>query len=65
MPSAFRSGRSSLRRGSWITCPTIPFSPSPKKRTIVDFEQPFRHIDAEIRVSPDPVGIKRRMMDLR
>ena len=29
--SRSRSGRSSLRLGNWITCPTIPFSPSSRK----------------------------------
>jgi hypothetical protein len=31
--------------------------------TIVDFEQPVRDVDAEIRVDPHQVGIERGMMD--
>jgi hypothetical protein len=31
----------------------------------MDFEQPIRHVDAEVRIDPDQVGIEGRMVDLR
>jgi hypothetical protein len=36
-----------------------------EKRAIVDFEQPIRDMDAEIRVDADQVSIEGRMVDLR
>ena len=37
--------------------PDDPLKAEFETRAIMDFEQPLRHIDAEMRVSPDPVGI--------
>ena len=36
-----------------------------EERTIVDFEQPVRDMDAEIRVYPDQMGVECRMVDFR
>jgi hypothetical protein len=35
-----------------------PFQSEFEKWTIVDFEQPVRDMDAEIRVDPDQVGVE-------
>jgi hypothetical protein len=51
--SRSRSGRSSARLGISISVPAIPFEPEFEKRTIMDFEQPIRDVDAEIGVDPD------------
>ena len=32
---------------------------------VMDFEQPVRDMDAEIRVDPDQLGVKGRVMELR
>jgi hypothetical protein len=45
--------------------PGDPLQPEFEKRAVMQVEQPIGDVDAEIRVDPDQVGIKRRMMDLR
>jgi hypothetical protein len=43
--------------------PDDPFQAKFEKRAIVDFEQPIRDMDAEIRVDPDQVSVEGGMMD--
>jgi hypothetical protein len=39
-----------------------PLQPEFEKWSIMDFEQPVRDMDAEIRVDPDQVSIERRIV---
>jgi hypothetical protein len=50
-----RSGRSSFRRGSWITCPTIPLRPSSRNGPSRIFEQPIGDVNSVVGVNPDQV----------
>jgi hypothetical protein len=45
--------------------PDDPLKAEFEKRAVMDFEQPVRDVDAEIRVDPDQVGVEGRMMELR
>ncbi len=46
-------------------CSGDPLEAEFQKRAIMDFEQPVRDMDAEIRVYPDQMGVEGRMVDLR
>jgi hypothetical protein len=43
--------------------PDDPLKAEFEKRAVMDFEQPVRDVDAEIRVDPDQVGVEGRMME--
>jgi hypothetical protein len=45
--------------------PDDSFQSELEKWAVMDFEQPIRHMDAEIRVDTDQVGIEGGMVDLR
>jgi hypothetical protein len=45
--------------------PGDPLQPEFEKQAIVDSEQSLGDVDAEIRVDPDQLGVKGRMMKLR
>ncbi len=43
--------------------PNDPLEAEFEERAIMDFEQPVRHMDAEIWIDPDQVSIEGRMVD--
>jgi hypothetical protein len=46
-------------------CSGDPLKAEFKKRAVMYFQEPIRHMDAEIGVDPDQVGIEGRVMELR